>query len=74
MKLKEKVEVRSERKLKNFMLFCEEHGCDWKREVQPEEVHSWHNRPCPKCGKGIIVKDADIQEMDRLLRGETGAS
>ena len=51
--------------LKNFLLTCE-HGCDWKTTVLPDEVMAWHNKPCPRCGKGIIVNDYDLAEFKRL--------
>jgi len=55
---------------KNFLVFCAEDGCDWKKELMPEAVYGLLNKPCPKCGRGRIVQESDIADMERIMRGE----
>jgi hypothetical protein len=65
---------QDQRKLKNFLIFCEEKGCHWKAEIRPDEVYAWRNKPCPKCGKGIMVSDDDVAGFELLLKGDSGSS
>ena len=37
--------------------------CNWKEES--EDIASWYKKLCPKCGKGIIIDDVDME----LLKG-----
>lgn len=36
-------------------IHCDECGHEF-----PGNVQEWHNKPCPKCGAGVLVTDADI--------------
>lgn len=50
--------------IENSAVVCDEEGCDWKQEVEYDAIPTFHNMPCPKCGKGVIVNDADMQAYE----------
>ena len=39
---------------------CDEVGCGWSLEIPADQFHNWHNKPCPKCGKGVIINDEEM--------------
>jgi len=45
---------------KNGSVHCDEAGCRWSEPVEFADVPNWHKKPCPKCGRGEIVSDADM--------------
>ena len=44
----------------NGSVHCDEAGCGWSEPVEFADVPKWHKKPCPKCGRGEIVSDADM--------------
>lgn len=43
---------------------CDEPGCGWTNTVPSlEDIEQYHNQPCPKCGKGILISDHDMAVM-----------
>lgn len=37
-------------------LFCDNPECDWEdKKVTFEQIESWLNRPCPKCGENVLT-------------------
>ena len=44
----------------NMSVMCDEPGCGWSLAIPHELISDWHNQPCPKCGKGVIVNDDDM--------------
>ena len=60
------------KRLKDFKLYCEK--CDWSTDVPIKDVPQWHNKLCPKCGKDVIVKDADMKEFADLVAADISAS
>jgi hypothetical protein len=32
------------------------------------DIPKWHNKPCPRCGKGVIINDAEKEGAILLLR------
>lgn len=47
---------------------CDEPGCGWKQEVDLTMAAEWHNRPCPRCGKGVIINDWEMRLLKRILK------
>lgn len=41
-------------------VMCDEPGCGWTQKCAIDDVPAWHNKPCPTCGKGVIVSDDDM--------------
>ena len=39
---------------------CDEDGCGWEELCEREDVAQWHRKPCPKCGNGEIINDAEL--------------
>ena len=46
---------------------CDE-GCGWVSECKLKDMAAWHNKPCPQCGKGVIINDAELRGVDTLLK------
>lgn len=46
---------------------CDEIGCDWK-DTTVKDYSLWLNKPCPKCGKGVIITQ---EEMDAVKHMNT---
>lgn len=44
----------------NCSVHCDESGCGWTEKCDFADVPKWHKKPCPKCGRGEIVSDADM--------------
>jgi hypothetical protein len=44
----------------NASLHCDVAPCDWSQPCEFDDIPKWHKKPCPKCGKGEIVSDADV--------------
>lgn len=44
----------------NGSVHCDESGCGWTEKCDFADVPKWHKKPCPKCGRGVIVSDADM--------------
>ncbi len=42
------------------LMKCDEPDCGKVFEVAFAEIPKWHCLPCPKCGKGEIIDDADM--------------
>lgn len=42
-------------------LKCDEAGCRWSQEINFQDVPGWHQKPCPECGRGSIITDADLK-------------
>ncbi len=49
--------------ISNLVVKCDEAGCGWQSESSIEEADQWHNAPCPKCGKGVIINDDDLSVL-----------
>ncbi len=45
---------------KECNIHCDEPGCGWSHAMDFADIPSWHKKPCPKCGKGEIISDADL--------------
>ena len=45
----------------NIHLTCDEPGCGWIIFGVQDDIPKFHNKPCPKCGKGIIVNDLELE-------------
>jgi len=45
---------------------CDENCCGWTKNVTITEILQWHNKLCPKCNKGIIVSDEDMEVFSIL--------
>lgn len=39
---------------------CDEPGCGWTQKTPWAGIPEWHRKPCPKCGNGQIISDADL--------------
>lgn len=39
---------------------CDDPGCGWDANEPVAEVGKWHKTPCPRCGNGVILSDADM--------------
>lgn len=47
---------------------CDEPGCDWESTAADhDEVKQWHNKPCPRCGRGVIVNDEEMGVLNALV-------
>lgn len=47
---------------------CDEKGCGWNLPLPSlEEVAKWYNKPCPRCGKGVIVNDAELMLLAKVI-------
>lgn len=44
----------------NAKVKCDEPGCGWGQGCAPDDIPQWHKKPCPQCGKGEIISDADL--------------
>lgn len=53
---------------------CDEPGCGWVQSLPTNEaIREWHRKPCPKCGKGEIVTDAELVLFDGLMAAQETA-
>lgn len=55
--------------VKKMEVVCDEDGCDWIQEIDLDGVTNWYNKPCPICGKGIIINDDDIASYNSMMSG-----
>ena len=46
--------------IKDTEVRCDEAGCGWSQKEPWAYIPQWHRKPCPRCGKGQIVSDADL--------------
>jgi hypothetical protein len=46
--------------IKDTEVRCDEAGCGWSKKEPWTNIPKWHRKPCPRCGKGQIVNDADL--------------
>ena len=46
---------------------CDETGCDWQINIDPNEVPEWHNKTCPTCNEGIIINDDDMVAWNSMM-------
>jgi len=53
----------------NSHVKCDEPDCDWIIDIEFEKIKEWHNKPCPRCSKGIIVNDTDLIVYNIVLAG-----
>lgn len=44
---------------------CDELGCNWK-DTTAKDYSLWLNRPCPKCGKGIIITQEELEAVGHM--------
>lgn len=44
----------------NTVIQCDVAPCNWSQPCEFSDIPKWHRQPCPKCGKGEIVSDADL--------------
>ena len=45
---------------------CDEQGCDWRSN---DLIVEWLNKPCPKCGKGIIITPEELEYCKKMESG-----
>ena len=57
-------------KLLSAEVKCDQPGCDWKETVS-DDITMWHNTPCPKCGKGVIIDDEALAMWHVIKQMET---
>ena len=50
----------------NVHLTCDEPGCGWSIPGVQDDIPKFHNKPCPKCGKGIIVNDFEMELFKKI--------
>jgi hypothetical protein len=51
----------------NIHLTCDEPGCGWTIPGVQDDIPKFHNKPCPKCGKGIIVNDFELDLFKKIV-------
>ncbi len=39
---------------------CDENGCGWEQPCELKNMGDWYNKPCPKCGKGVIINTEEL--------------
>jgi len=44
----------------NVHVKCDEPGCGWVIPCVQNDIPKFHNKPCPKCGNGVIVSDREL--------------
>lgn len=44
---------------------CDELGCNWK-DTTAKDYSLWLNKPCPKCGKGVIITQEELEAMEHM--------
>ncbi len=48
-----------------LQLNCDEPGCGWSESMTIEEaVKGFSHAPCPKCGEGEILNEADLAALE----------
>lgn len=47
---------------------CDEDGCGWIEKNA--RVEDWVKKPCPKCGEGEIINDAELFMLNALRVAE----
>lgn len=45
-------------------------ACKWESQVAFVDIPSWHGKPCPACGKGTPIGDADMEAWRGIVQLE----
>ena len=52
--------------MSSLKVCCDEPGCGWCQAITAADMPGWLNKPCPKCGKGVIVTPLELAEFQRI--------
>ena len=55
----------------NVHVSCDKDGCGWIIPCVQDDIPTWHNKPCPKCGKGVIVNDKELALFKLIVAAQS---
>lgn len=56
--------------VKKFSIKCDEPDCDWIKKTTLQDAITYHNVPCPKCNKNVIINNDEIQILNLMAVAE----
>lgn len=52
--------------IEDITVVCDETACDWEKKVDAYEFPAWLNKPCPKCNKGTILTQTELDAFNEV--------